>query len=208
MKLQNPTGSFKDRDIRGDLADDQASRSSDSIRGKRRRLLFGRLRCASRRAAHVFMPRDTPLANQLETRQYGAHLTLVDGLINDCGRIIAKKNRRRLVRFFHSQGAVSGRGEKKDGLRDRRSSSTGICPDVIMYPPAAARDSMEMKSFNEIKTARLDPASKRRASYRFRRAAIRHQLEPSTKAGKRRSRGRTRTPSRPACVCPRQSRTS
>src|SRR6266487_1952483 len=41
--------------------------------------------------AHVFMPRDTPIANQIEVQQYGARLTLVDGLINDCGRIIAEK---------------------------------------------------------------------------------------------------------------------
>ena len=41
--------------------------------------------------AYVFMPKDTPAANQIEARQYGARLTLVDGLINDCGRIIAER---------------------------------------------------------------------------------------------------------------------
>ena len=41
--------------------------------------------------AHIFMPRDTPMANQVECRAYGAHLNLVDGLISDCGRIVAER---------------------------------------------------------------------------------------------------------------------
>lgn len=41
--------------------------------------------------AHIFMPRDTPMSNQVECRAYGAHVTLVDGLISDCGRIIAER---------------------------------------------------------------------------------------------------------------------
>ena len=41
--------------------------------------------------AHIFMPRDTPMANQVECRAYGAHVTLVDGLISDCGRMVAER---------------------------------------------------------------------------------------------------------------------
>jgi len=41
--------------------------------------------------AHIFMPNDTPMANQVECLAYGAHLTLVDGLISDCGRIVAER---------------------------------------------------------------------------------------------------------------------
>jgi threonine synthase len=41
--------------------------------------------------AHIFMPRDTPMANQVECLAYGAHLNLVDGLISDCGRIVAER---------------------------------------------------------------------------------------------------------------------
>jgi threonine synthase len=37
------------------------------------------------------MPKDVPLANQVECHAYGAHLTLVDGLISDCGRIVAER---------------------------------------------------------------------------------------------------------------------
>ena len=41
--------------------------------------------------AHIFMPKDVPLANQVECVAYGAKMTLVDGLISDCARIVAEK---------------------------------------------------------------------------------------------------------------------
>ena len=41
--------------------------------------------------AHIFMPRDVPQANYLECKAYGAHVTLVDGLISDCGRMVAEQ---------------------------------------------------------------------------------------------------------------------
>src|ERR1019366_8289301 len=42
-------------------------------------------------AAHIFMPRDVPQANYLECMAYGEHVTLVDGLISDCGRMVAER---------------------------------------------------------------------------------------------------------------------
>jgi threonine synthase len=41
--------------------------------------------------AHIFMPKDVPFANYVETVAYGAHVTLVDGLISDCGRMVAER---------------------------------------------------------------------------------------------------------------------
>lgn len=41
--------------------------------------------------AHIFMPRDVPMANYLEGLAYGAKVTLVDGLISDCARIVAER---------------------------------------------------------------------------------------------------------------------
>src|ERR1700678_2149347 len=40
--------------------------------------------------AHIFMPQDVPLANRIECDYYGAHVTLVDGLISDCARKVAE----------------------------------------------------------------------------------------------------------------------
>jgi len=41
--------------------------------------------------AHIFMPADVPRANYIECRAAGAHVTLVDGLISDCARIVAER---------------------------------------------------------------------------------------------------------------------
>ncbi len=40
---------------------------------------------------HIFMPKDVPMANQVEGAAYGAHVTLVDGLISDCARIVNER---------------------------------------------------------------------------------------------------------------------
>jgi len=41
--------------------------------------------------AHIFMPKDVPVANRMECDYYGAHVTLVDGLISDCARMVAER---------------------------------------------------------------------------------------------------------------------
>jgi threonine synthase len=46
---------------------------------------------AAEMEAHIFMPKDVPLANQVECIAYNAHMTLVDGLISDCARIVAER---------------------------------------------------------------------------------------------------------------------
>src|SRR5581483_2525701 len=44
--------------------------------------------------ANIFMPRDVPQANFIECKAYGANVTLVDGLISDCGRIVGERKAR------------------------------------------------------------------------------------------------------------------
>ncbi len=41
--------------------------------------------------SYIFMPRDVPQANYIECKAFGAHVTLVDGLISDCGKIVASR---------------------------------------------------------------------------------------------------------------------
>src|SRR5438067_11604333 len=41
--------------------------------------------------AHIFMPRDTPRANIVECCELGPHVTLIDGLITDCGAESARR---------------------------------------------------------------------------------------------------------------------
>ena len=44
--------------------------------------------------AHIFMPKDVPMANRIESEYYGAHVTLVDGLISDCARMVAERQQK------------------------------------------------------------------------------------------------------------------
>jgi len=41
--------------------------------------------------AHIFVPRDVPFANYVEAVAYGANVTLVNGLISDCARMVAER---------------------------------------------------------------------------------------------------------------------
>ena len=41
--------------------------------------------------AHIFMPKDVPLANRMECNYHGGHVTLIDGLISDCARIVSER---------------------------------------------------------------------------------------------------------------------
>src|SRR5689334_5414454 len=41
--------------------------------------------------AHIFMPKDVPMANRVECETYGAHVNLVDGLISDCARLVGER---------------------------------------------------------------------------------------------------------------------
>ena len=43
--------------------------------------------------AHIFMPKDVPIANRIESEYYGAHVTLVDGLISDCARMVGERKK-------------------------------------------------------------------------------------------------------------------
>ncbi|MCM3874822.1 MAG: pyridoxal-phosphate dependent enzyme, partial [Thermoanaerobaculia bacterium] len=89
----NPTGSFKARGL-------GAAVTMAKALGARKLALptagnAGGAAAAYAAAAglecHVFMPADTPKVFRIECEAYGAHVTLVDGLIDDCGRIIAQK---------------------------------------------------------------------------------------------------------------------
>jgi threonine synthase len=41
--------------------------------------------------AHIFMPMDVPQANFIECKALGAHVTLVNGLISDCAKIVTER---------------------------------------------------------------------------------------------------------------------
>jgi threonine synthase len=84
--------------------------------------------------AHVFVPADTPLVNQREVLLCGAVLHRVDGLIHDCGRVLAER-RDELGVFDLSTLKEPYRleGKKTMGLEICEALGWRV-PDVVVYP--------------------------------------------------------------------------
>jgi threonine synthase len=84
--------------------------------------------------AHVFVPADTPEINQREVLLYGGSLHRVDGLIHDCGRIVAER-RDELGAFDVSTLKEPYRleGKKTMGLEICEQLGWRV-PDVVVYP--------------------------------------------------------------------------
>jgi threonine synthase len=152
-EAQNPTGSFKDRGL--SLAISRAKElgvkkaaipSAGNAGGS-----FAAYAARAGIEAHVFMPRDTPKANRIEVEQYGAKLTLVDGLINDCGRIIAeKKTNEGWFDVSTLKEPYRVEGKKTMGYEIAEQLNWHL-PDVIIYPTGGGTGLIGMwKAFAEL----------------------------------------------------------
>jgi threonine synthase len=83
---------------------------------------------------HIFMPRDVPQANFIECKAYGAHVTLVDGLISDCGKIVAtRKDAEGWFEVSTLKEPYRIEGKKTMGYELAEQLNWEL-PDVIFYP--------------------------------------------------------------------------
>ena len=90
---QNPTQSFKARGMTAAISMAKA-RGVKKVAVPSAGNAAGALAAYAAKAgieAFIFMPSDTPRANIIECQQTGANVTLVDGLITDCGKIVAER---------------------------------------------------------------------------------------------------------------------
>lgn len=101
--------------------------------------------------AHVFMPRDVPPTFVAECRALGAHVTLVDGLITDCGKLAAQQAQEH-ARFDVSTLKEPYRLEGKKTMGLELAEQFGwILPDVIIYPTGGGTGLIGMwKAFDEM----------------------------------------------------------
>lgn len=101
--------------------------------------------------AFIFMPKDTPRANVIECRQMGAKVTLIDGLITDCGRVVAEQKEEE-VWFDVSTLKEPYRVEGKKTLGYELAEQLGWkLPDVIIYPTGGGTGLIGMwKAFDEM----------------------------------------------------------
>ena len=102
--------------------------------------------------AHIFMPHDVPQSNYIECKAVRRAVTLVDGLISDCGRIVAEREAGRgLVRRLDAQGAVPHRRQEDDGLRGGRAVPAGSCRTPSSIPTGGGVGLIGMwKAFDEM----------------------------------------------------------
>ncbi|MFL5501819.1 MAG: threonine synthase [Gemmatimonadaceae bacterium] len=101
--------------------------------------------------AYLFMPRDTPRANIIECEVTGAHVTLVDGLITDCGAEVARRKEDEGW-FDVSTLKEPYRVEGKKTLGYELAEQSGwVLPDVIIYPTGGGTGLVGMwKAFDEM----------------------------------------------------------
>jgi threonine synthase len=106
---------------------------------------------AAQIAAYVFMPRDAPQANYLEGVVYGAKVTLIDGLISDCVRIVAE--RKDTEGWFDVSSLVEPfrvEGEKTMGYELVEQSGWRY-PNAVLYPTEGGVGLIAMwKAFEEM----------------------------------------------------------
>ena len=101
--------------------------------------------------AFIFMPKDTPRANVIECEQTGAHVTLMDGLITDCG---AEVGRRKEAEGWFDVSTLKEpyrvEGKKTLGYELAEQLNWEL-PDVIFYPTGGGTGLIGMwKAFDEM----------------------------------------------------------
>ncbi len=149
----NPTGSFKARGMSaavtmarayglGKLAVPSAGNAASALAA---------YAAAAGIEAHIFMPQDVPQANLIECRSYGAQVTLVEGLIGDCARLIAER-RRQEGWFDVSTLKEPFRVEGKKTMGYEIAEQLGwTIPDAVIYPTGGGVGMIGMwKAFDEM----------------------------------------------------------
>ncbi len=101
--------------------------------------------------AHIFMPKDVPLANRMECDYYGARLTLVDGLISDCGRMVAeRKDKEGWFDVSTLKEPFRVEGKKTMGYEVAEQMNWKL-PQAIVYPTGGGVGMIGMwKAFDEM----------------------------------------------------------
>ncbi|HUR36929.1 MAG TPA: threonine synthase [Terriglobales bacterium] len=103
--------------------------------------------------AFIFMPKDVPRANLIECKAYGANVTLVDGLISDCARMV---NERKEAEGWFDISTLKEpyrvEGKKTMGYEVAEQLNWKL-PDAIFYPTGGGVGLIGMwKAFEEMET--------------------------------------------------------
>lgn len=149
----NPTGSFKARGISVALSVAKAlgiKKAAMPSAGNAGSALAA-YAAASGVEAYIFMPADVPLANRIECEIYGARLTLVNGLISDCARIVSeRKDKEGWFDFSTLKEPYRVEGKKTMGYELFEQLGRKL-PDSIIFPSGGGVGVIGMwKAFDEM----------------------------------------------------------
>lgn len=101
--------------------------------------------------AHIYMPADVPQSNFIECQAYGARVTLIDGLISDCARLVAE--RAAAENWFEVSTLKEPyrvEGKKTMGYELAEQLDWNL-PDIILYPTGGGVGLIGMwKAFEEM----------------------------------------------------------
>jgi threonine synthase len=110
--------------------------------------------------AHIFMPQDVPLANYLEGIVYGADVTMVDGIISDCARMVAENMKAQKEANTPTSQAWFDISTLKEPFRVEGKKTMGYelveqlgwqYPDAVFYPTGGGVGLIGMwKAFEEM----------------------------------------------------------
>jgi threonine synthase len=149
----NPTGSFKARGMSAavTMAKHYGLRKLAAPSAGNAGGALAAYAAAAGIEAHIFMPKDVPLANRMECDYYGAHVTLVDGLISDCGRMVAeRKDKEGWFDVSTLKEPLRVEGKKTMGYEVAEQMKWKL-PDAIVYPTGGGVGMIGMwKAFDEM----------------------------------------------------------
>jgi len=149
----NPTGSFKARGLSCavSMAVELGIRKLAIPSAGNAASAMAAYAAAAGLEAHIFMPRDVPQANFIECKAYGAHVTLVDGLISDCAKLVAAGAAREGwfdVTTLKEPYRIEG---KKTMGYELAEQMNWQLPDAIFYPTGGGVGLIGMwKAFEEM----------------------------------------------------------
>ncbi len=151
----NPTGSFKARGLSAavTMAREYGLRKLAIPSAGNAASALSAYAAAAGIEAHIFMPKDVPQANLVECQSYGAKVTLIDGLIGDCARMIGE--RKQAEGWFDiSTLKEPFRIEGKKTMGYEVAEQLGwTLPDAIFYPTGGGVGLIGMwKAFDEMQT--------------------------------------------------------
>ena len=149
----NPTGSFKARGLSAavTMAKKYALKKLAIPSAGNAASALAAYAAAAGLEAYIFMPKDVPLANRVECESYGAHVTLVDGLISDCARMVSEgKEKQGWFDVSTLKEPFRVEGKKTMGYEVAEQLGWRV-PDGIIYPTGGGVGLIGMwKAFDEM----------------------------------------------------------